>query len=412
MRSRRFHGLKKIKVRQDWSRWTLYNLSRLREATSTATRGTYFQQKWKAKSITRAYHGEQVREKQWERMFRRNIPAVVPMDHKYLAQKDGSEQAEGRGSGADQERAQKARPATPYMQMTYYPLERRLDMAVWRSLFASSARQARQFVVHGYVKVNGKRMIYPGYQLNPGDMFQVEPERVLFATGASKVGSNRRRREIRKWKAANATGPKPTKVSKAAKAGPVSLQGEYTQADVTKAPDTSPEALRKRLQALMAKTKQVLEAKEGLPTKLKRNLRQFRKEVKRAISLHKSATDLSTETLEGQLELIKKEYEPVAETTGEDLSLVQSVFEFAEERTMRSSAWNEEDGRKPYATPWRPRPYMSAFAFIPRYLEVNQNICAAVYLRHPVARPGFSEVPSPFSVDTNQLAFNWYLKRR
>ena len=29
-------------------------------------------------------------------------------------------------------------------------------------------------------------MRYPGYLLNPGDMFQVDPERVMFATGASK----------------------------------------------------------------------------------------------------------------------------------------------------------------------------------------------------------------------------------
>jgi hypothetical protein len=54
---------------------------------------------------------------------------------------------------------------------------------------------------------------------------------------------------------------------------------------------------------------------------------------------------------------------------------------------------------------------MSPFAFVPRYLEVNQNICAAVYLRHPVARPGLSEVPTPFSPTLSQLAFNWYLRR-
>ena len=29
-------------------------------------------------------------------------------------------------------------------------------------------------------------MTYPGYLLNPGDMFQVEPDRVLFVTGAPK----------------------------------------------------------------------------------------------------------------------------------------------------------------------------------------------------------------------------------
>jgi ribosomal protein S4 len=47
------------------------------------------------------------------------------------------------------------------MHMTYFPTERRLDTAVWRALFASSARQARQFVVHGFVKVNGKKVLVP-----------------------------------------------------------------------------------------------------------------------------------------------------------------------------------------------------------------------------------------------------------
>jgi ribosomal protein S4 len=82
----------------------------------------------------------------------------VPMDHKYLARHDGSEQAAGRGAGADTQEAPKTPPMTPYMQMTYYPTERRLDTAIFRALFASSVRQARQFVVHGLVKVNGKKV--------------------------------------------------------------------------------------------------------------------------------------------------------------------------------------------------------------------------------------------------------------
>lgn len=73
---------------------------------------------------------------------------------------------------------------------------------------------------------------------------------------------------------------------------------------------------------------------------------------------------------------------------------------------------NPMDASKPYKTPWEPRPYMSPFAFIPRYLEVNQNICAAVYLRHPVARQGMAEIPSPFPPEVHELAFNWYLRRR
>lgn len=80
------------------------------------------------------------------------------MDHKYLARNDGSEQAAGRGAGADVQLKRRDPYPTPYMQMTYYPIERRLDTAIFRSLFASSVRQARQFVVHGLVKVNGKKV--------------------------------------------------------------------------------------------------------------------------------------------------------------------------------------------------------------------------------------------------------------
>jgi len=44
------------------------------------------------------------------------------------------------------------------MHMAFHPLERRLDTAIFRALFASSSKQARQFVVHGWVKVNGKKV--------------------------------------------------------------------------------------------------------------------------------------------------------------------------------------------------------------------------------------------------------------
>jgi ribosomal protein S4 len=49
--------------------------------------------------------------------------------------------------------------------MAYYPLERRLDTAIFRALFASSVRQARQFVVHGLVKVNGKKVGQSAYTI-------------------------------------------------------------------------------------------------------------------------------------------------------------------------------------------------------------------------------------------------------
>lgn len=47
---------------------------------------------------------------------------------------------------------------TPYMHMTFAPMERRLDIAMFRAMFASSPRQARQFCIHGGVTVNGKKV--------------------------------------------------------------------------------------------------------------------------------------------------------------------------------------------------------------------------------------------------------------
>jgi len=148
------------KVRASWNKYNLYNLSRLR--TPNTSGQTFYQQKWSSKSLTRAYHGEQIREKQWQRMFTSNLNAVIPMDHKYLAEFDGSELAAGRGSGVQEQpdsgNRSKPKQPIPYMHMTYAPIERRLDMAIFRALFASSARQARQFVVHGKVTVNGQKV--------------------------------------------------------------------------------------------------------------------------------------------------------------------------------------------------------------------------------------------------------------
>jgi ribosomal protein S4 len=138
------------------SKYNLYNLSRARSPTSQYRTQNFFKQKWSAKSLLRAYHGEQVRERHWQKMFSRKLNSVVPMNPEYLARNDGSIESAGRGSGLVKRDSQTPTRRTPYMLQTFAPLERRLDIAVYRALFASSARQARQFVVHGAVTVNGK----------------------------------------------------------------------------------------------------------------------------------------------------------------------------------------------------------------------------------------------------------------
>jgi len=49
-------------------------------------------------------------------------------------------------------------------------LEQRLDNVVFRANFGASRNQARQFVRHGHVTVNGKKVTIPSYQLRKGDV--------------------------------------------------------------------------------------------------------------------------------------------------------------------------------------------------------------------------------------------------
>ena len=52
-------------------------------------------------------------------------------------------------------------------------LERRLDTVVYRAKFVATMFAARQFVNHGHVTVNGKRVNIPSYRVKEGDVVEV-----------------------------------------------------------------------------------------------------------------------------------------------------------------------------------------------------------------------------------------------
>ncbi|MFW6024587.1 MAG: 30S ribosomal protein S4 [Dichotomicrobium sp.] len=52
-------------------------------------------------------------------------------------------------------------------------LERRLDALVYRAKFTPTVFSARQFVNHGHVKVNGRRVTIPSYRCNEGDVIEI-----------------------------------------------------------------------------------------------------------------------------------------------------------------------------------------------------------------------------------------------
>ncbi|MFQ5619868.1 MAG: 30S ribosomal protein S4 [Rhodospirillales bacterium] len=53
-------------------------------------------------------------------------------------------------------------------------LERRLDAVVYRMKFVPTVFAARQFVNHGHIKVNGKRVNIPSYLVSDGDVIEVK----------------------------------------------------------------------------------------------------------------------------------------------------------------------------------------------------------------------------------------------
>ncbi len=53
-------------------------------------------------------------------------------------------------------------------------LESRLDAAVYRLKFVPTVFAARQIVNHGHVRVNGKRVTIPSYQVKEGDEIEIK----------------------------------------------------------------------------------------------------------------------------------------------------------------------------------------------------------------------------------------------
>lgn len=53
-------------------------------------------------------------------------------------------------------------------------LERRLDAVVYRAKFVATVFAARQFINHGHIRVNGKRVNIASYQVKPGDVIEVK----------------------------------------------------------------------------------------------------------------------------------------------------------------------------------------------------------------------------------------------
>jgi len=71
-------------------------------------------------------------------------------------------------------------------------LESRLDAVVYRSKFTPTVFAARQFVNHGHVKVNGRRVNIPSFVCKAGDVIEVSDKAKSMALVLEALGSQER----------------------------------------------------------------------------------------------------------------------------------------------------------------------------------------------------------------------------
>lgn len=501
-------SLTRGRIRASFNKYNLFNL--YKKGKIDFRTKTLYQQKFHAKQETRAYHGEHLTEGRFNTLFSSKLNSVAQLD------------ASLRKSGGSADNKLKE---TPYILQTYATLEKRLEFALFRAMFASSIRQARQFILHGNVFVNGIKMRHPGYPLKPGDIFHVKQDKVLEALGAKKPSLEESLKidkiQIEEWnqyvKDAKEN-PKKAWDEKMAKfknknasyedkkefnefiqqyrsnlekeehrelesSTNKNLLNQILKLHYNKLKDTQSELnnseKEQNIAPLTLKDIQQLVNKDTTD-KLAHNLmKSYQDLIKSGLIRWDKISPLIKDKENGDYENILREYSEklcslpkgFRETLSDnEKSLIRSanktLAEVANKYSLQLSTYyrqlindvnsenipydpkwvdqlefhpevdfdklkeNErkemkaiqlpwqkghtygrKDISKPYFTPWKPRQFLAPFAILPNHLEISFKTCSAIYLRDPIARPGQSEVISPFALNVHERAYMFYVRK-
>lgn len=452
------------RVRASMNKVNLFNLYKKNAVKYNMK--TLYQQKWLAKQESRAYHGEHLGEKRWKAIFQPSLNSVAQLD----ASLQGKEVS-----------------FTPNALQTYAVLEKRLEVALFRAMFASSIRQAREFIKGGYVKVNGVTMRHTSFPLKSGDVFSVKPEKVLLAMGRTKPSLEEAikvdKKQIHAWNRYVKTAKEhPKEVWEMKQNKPASLDTLKEEAtDKT----LSANAFNEKLEAEMLEAQKrttresilssILQIAKNQPVEavtadMFKELLPARGDAEKALNAYKILKEAETPLLslssveECRAYIATKspdfENKAAAKTASQIRKILLEVHnsqleelrvrcensklpdgsvglpytpDFAqklkthaplkkdeivenEEAAKIDLPWQKglfgrQDPSKPYFTPWTPRPFIGPFAILPHHLEISFETCHAVYLADPVARPGHSEVISPYGLPTHERAFLYYARK-
>lgn len=435
---------------------------------------TLYQQKWASKQETRGYHGEHVKEGRWQTLFEKKLEGVAQLD------------ASLKGKV----------PSTPMVLQTFAPLEKRLDYAVFRALFASSTRQAKKFILNGHVKVNGVVIKYPGFTLSPGDIFSVDPERVLEALGTPKpnlkeaykvdkfqvINWQKYVKEVQEnprkiWEKKLEKQKKLTSLYKNYNVEGISAENSIASSDIDQRKKSMQDYKIKKMKEIQnsidrksllkdiirtvpvdskadnadvfqdqfgeALSSKAFEIYQHLPAKITKleTDKDLSVELSKIVPTYKDGKpvgdfydDSNFKKIRSLLSELHTQYlEKIRQDFTEKPLAQDELIKIWSENLKRHPtipAYNEVEEKgsyflrlpwqrgmygllnpsKSYFTPWKPRQFLPVFSILPKHIEISFSTCHAVYLRDPVARPGESEVISPYDEDIHERSYMYYVK--
>lgn len=471
-RVQNLNSLVRGRIRPSMNKNNLFNLYKKTKPNFRIM--TLYQQKWASKQETRGYHGEHIKEQRWQSLFEKKLEGVAQLD------------ASLKGNV----------PSTPMVLQTFAPLEKRLDYVIFRSLFASSIRQAKKFIINGHVKVNDVVIKHPGFTLSPGDVYSVEPERVLEALGSKKPSLKEAHKvdtvQVIKWQ----------NYVKEAKENPRKVWEKKLEKQKKLASLYSNYNVEGVITENSTKSSDAAERKKDMQDHKIKKMKEVQNSIDRKSVLKSIITTIPAKSTEKSADLFKEQFgdklavkafsiyqqlpasivniELEKDLTVEINKIIPSykdgkaigeVYEDSNFKKIRSQVselhteylekirqdftekplaqdelirlWSESLDKHPtipalgeveekgsyflrlpwqrgmfglknpsksYFTPWKPRQFLPVFAILPKHLELSFSTCHGVYLRDPVARPGESEVISPFDEDIHERSYMYYLK--
>ncbi|TFK47369.1 alpha-L RNA-binding motif-containing protein [Heliocybe sulcata] len=363
MKELNIYSVRRGLPRMSWHPRNLYNLWRRtfgnlrRETNFKTTSERMYRQRWTSKKLVRAYHGDHINEKIFKRWYLpKTLPDVRPQ--KRVVGDDSIELSSWAGrtrtARKEQERLREeaAKGLAPVGSLMLSEVERRIDVFLFRCCFAHSVYEARRLVVHGEVLLNGKKHANANTRLAPGDLVSVNPKAIRFL---QPLPQSEQAADV--------------KASPEAESESHAESSEDAKSDETAEPTDTTSATTAEGEPAAAETSEA--AQEQAAPAAEEDKKPDNEEAPRAAP-------------------------NTRRTTGSPNSILRALQ------------------KNPNLTPFNLPQYASPWLFIPAYIEVSFATCSAIYLRHPTARPGYSEIPTPYEADGEviRLAWEWYSRVR